>query len=150
MSLKKPCRLVLILLLCLRCACALAAVPPVVVTLPGDFITPTGDPALPDNGAATDVGQGVDRAIDGTGEKYYNRSHYGVGYAGSGYVVTPAVGATVVTGLSITSGDDSPNRDPTSFSLLRVKRTAARRSRRSSPVNQAIPSLHRPSPEPDV
>ena len=101
----------------LLCACAQAAPPPV-VTLPGDAITPIGDPSLPDNGAASDVGQGVDRAIDGTGEKYYNRSHYGAGYAGSGYVVTPAVGETVVSGLSITSGDDSPNRDPTSFSLL--------------------------------
>ena len=63
---------------------ALADAPPIVITLPGDQITPVGDPALPDNGAATDVGQGVDRAIDGTDQKYYNRSHYGGAYAGSG------------------------------------------------------------------
>ncbi len=108
----------LVSLICLVCVCVLAAAPPVVITLPGDSITPVGDPSLPDNGAATDVGQGVDRAIDGTGEKYYNRSRYGGGYGGSGYVVTPAVGPTVVTGLSIVSGDDSPNRDPASFSLF--------------------------------
>ena len=76
--------LVPVLLLGLICACVLAAAPPVVVTLPGDSITPVGDPALPDNGAAGDVAQGVDRAIDGTSEKYYNRSPYGPGYAGSG------------------------------------------------------------------
>ncbi len=96
---------------------SVAAAPPVVVTLPGDAVSPVGDPALPDSGAATDVGQGVDGGIDGTGRKYYNRSHYGGAYGGSGYVVTPALGATVVTGLSVTSGDDSPNRDPRSFSL---------------------------------
>lgn len=93
------------------------AAPLVIVTLPNDPILPVGDPALPDSGTATDVGQGADRAIDGTGEKYYNRSHYGGAYAGSGYVVAPAVGATVVTGLSLTSADDVPGRDPTSFSL---------------------------------
>ena len=114
-------KLTLAVLATLGAACPLAAFAdaptPIVVTLPGDAITPVGDPALPDSGAATDVAQGVDRAIDGTNEKYYNRSHYGGAYAGSGYVVTPAVGATVVTGLSVSSGDDSPNRDPASFSL---------------------------------
>jgi alpha-L-fucosidase 2 len=94
-----------------------AAEPPVVVTLPGDAITPIGDPTLPDNGAATDSGQGADRAIDGTDQKYYNRSHYGGGFGGSGLIVTPSVGMTTVTGLSVTSGDDSPGRDPASFSL---------------------------------
>ena len=97
-------------------ACADAA-PPLVVTLPGDAVSPVGDPTLPDGGAAADVGQGADRAIDGTGEKYYNRSHYGGAFGGSGFIVTPTVGATVVSGLSLTSGDDSPNRDPTTFSL---------------------------------
>ncbi len=87
------------------------------ITLPGDQITPVGDSALPDSGAASDVGQGADKAIDGGGDKYYNRSHYGGAYSGSGYIVTPTLGAMVVTGLSVTSGDDSPNRDPASFSL---------------------------------
>ena len=91
--------------------------PLMAVTLPGDAVTPIGDPALPDNGAASDVGQGAEKAIDGGGDKYYNRSHYGGAYGGSGYLVTPAAGASVVTGLSVTSADDSPGRDPTSFSL---------------------------------
>lgn len=114
-------RVVFATLVSLSAVCSLAhfaeAAPPLVITLPGDQIVPVGDPALPDGGAATDVAQGADRAIDGMAEKYYNRSHYGGAYAGSGYLVTPAVGATVVTGLSITSADDTPGRDPTSFSL---------------------------------
>ena len=92
--------------------------PAISLTSPGDAIQPVGDPTLPDSGAATDASQGVDKAIDGTGEKYYNRSRYGGAYAGSGYLVTPAAGAAIVTGLSVTSGDDMPGRDPASFSLF--------------------------------
>ena len=88
-----------------------------IVTSADDVIFAVGDPALPNKGAASDAGQGVGMAADGTNRKYYNRSHYGNGYAGSGYVVTPDAGATVVTGLALTSGDDSPGRDPASFSL---------------------------------
>ncbi len=90
---------------------------PSLVTSADDNIAAIGDPALPDNGAASDVGQGVRKTIDGTSQKYYNRSVYTSGYAGSGYVVTPDTGASVVTGLALTSGDDSPGRDPASFSL---------------------------------
>ncbi|MDQ2688407.1 MAG: glycoside hydrolase family 95 protein, partial [Armatimonadota bacterium] len=95
--------------------------------------------ALTDSGAATDVGQGVDKAIDGTGDKYYNRSHYGGAFGGSGLVVTPSVGATVVTGLSLTSGDDSPNRDPTSFSLFGSNDTG--KTFTPIAVGQAIPAF---------
>ena len=103
---------------CSHVATAADAAPPVAVSLPGDRVSAVGDPALPDNGAATDSGQGVDKAIDGTDQKYYNRSHYGGAFGGSGYVVTLTAGALAVSGLSLTSGDDSPNRDPTSFSLF--------------------------------
>ena len=90
---------------------------PWVVTGPDDAISAVGDPALPDNGAATDVGQGVRMAVDGTSQKYYNRSHYSGASGGSGLIVTPDCGATVVTGIALTSGYDEPGRDPASFSL---------------------------------
>ena len=110
----------LVLLLATLCSptLAYAAAPPGVVTGAEDTITPVGDPALPDKGAASDAGQGVREAIDGGGKKYYNRSRYGGGYGGSGFVVTPDRGATVVTGLALKSGDDTPGRDPASFSLF--------------------------------
>ena len=107
------------LLIVVASLCAAFADPlPRVVTQPGDDIRAVGDPGRPDNGAASDYGEGVEKAIDGTNAKYYNRSVYGGGYTGSGYIVTPALGATIVTGLSITSGNDSPGRDPVSFSLF--------------------------------
>jgi hypothetical protein len=35
----------------------------------------------------------------------------------SGYIVTPAMGLSTVTGISFATANDSPGRDPTSFSL---------------------------------
>ncbi|MGI4789979.1 MAG: glycoside hydrolase family 95 protein [Janthinobacterium lividum] len=94
-----------------------ASANPVIITSPDDLIVAVGDPALLNNGAASDVGQGVRMAVDGTSQKYYNRSHYSSGFIGSGLLVTPDCGATVVTGLVLTSGYDEPGRDPASFSL---------------------------------
>lgn len=90
----------------------------VTITQPGDIISPIGDQGLAHNGASGDVGEGAANAIDGTLAKYYNRSRYELHYRGSGFTVTPKVGVSVVTSIAITSGNDKPDRDPTSFSLF--------------------------------
>ncbi|MFO1496977.1 MAG: hypothetical protein U1G07_01030 [Verrucomicrobiota bacterium] len=60
--------------------------------------------------------EGVANAIDGTQAKYLNFDNNNNAKP-SGFVVTPAVGATVVTGLSMQSANDAPERDPLSVTL---------------------------------
>src|SRR6185503_227277 len=58
-------------------------------------------------------GEEVDKAIDNTSAtKYLNFDKLN-----QGFTVTPGKGASVVTGLRLTSANDAPNRDPTSFVL---------------------------------
>jgi len=85
-----------------------------VITVPGDPIS-IYDGASP----AAEV---VQEAIDGTTQKYLN---YGGNYVSTdppfvgpvGFTVTPAMGSTVVTGLRLYTGNDSPERDPADFVL---------------------------------
>ncbi|TWT37712.1 hypothetical protein KOR34_26740 [Posidoniimonas corsicana] len=49
---------------------------------------------------------------DDTGTKYLN-----FGGANSGLIVTPSVGSTTVRSLLLTTANDAPDRDPTSFAL---------------------------------
>ncbi len=57
---------------------------------------------------------------DNTGTKYL---HFGGDFDagdplnGSGIQITPAAGASIVTGLTFTTANDSPNRDPAAFAL---------------------------------
>jgi hypothetical protein len=82
---------------------------------------------LPDVTAAGDVVQGVpndddwppaespDLAIDDdVNTKYLHRKG---GAMATGFQVTPAVGPTVVTGLTLTTANDVPTRDPITFEL---------------------------------
>lgn len=52
-------------------------------------------------------------AIDGTLAKYLN-----FGRVNSGFIVTPSVGASIVTSFQITTANDYPERDPASWELL--------------------------------
>lgn len=75
------------------------------VVQPDDLIVPT---SLNSPG-----GEDVAKAIDGTSAtKYLNFDKLN-----AGFTVTPGVGRTVVTGLRLTSANDAPDRDPTSYVL---------------------------------
>ena len=74
------------------------------VTQPGDALV-----ASSDNSPGS---EGVTNAIDNADTKYLNRD-----IVNTGFTVTPSVGMTVVTGLSLTSANDAEDRDPTSFLL---------------------------------
>src|SRR6478609_9131026 len=55
--------------------------------------------------------EGPEKAIDGLAAKYLN-----FGELNTGYILT-LTGAEIVTGLNLTTANDGPERDPTSFSL---------------------------------
>lgn len=75
------------------------------VTRPGDVIVPTSSNS-PGN-------EGAENAIDNsTATKYLNFDKLN-----AGVTITPSAGDTVVVGLRLTSANDAPERDPTSFVL---------------------------------
>jgi hypothetical protein len=75
------------------------------VTQPGDFIIPTSS-----NSPGNETSE---NAIDNTSTtKYLNFDKLD-----AGFTVTPSAGDTVVIGLRLTSANDAPDRDPTSFVL---------------------------------
>ncbi|NQV34631.1 MAG: hypothetical protein HQ515_18200, partial [Phycisphaeraceae bacterium] len=79
------------------------------ITTPGDAVQ-----GLPndDDWPATET---PDLAFDdNTATKYLHRKG---GAMATGFQVTPMVGATVVTGLTLTTANDVPNRDPITFEL---------------------------------
>ena len=80
----------------------------------GNFVIPIqeveGDPM---SQSASPGGEGPANAIDGiSATKYLN-----FGKENSGFIVTPAVGATTVTSFQITTADDAEERDPTDWQL---------------------------------
>ncbi|MBC8243494.1 MAG: hypothetical protein H8E20_03790 [Verrucomicrobia bacterium] len=79
----------------------LGAVPPADVTSPGDAII-----ASSSNSPGS---EGVANAIDGQPTKYLNFD--GKNSQPSGFVVTPSIGKTVVTGIHMQSANDAPDRD---------------------------------------
>ncbi|HIL69624.1 MAG TPA: hypothetical protein EYG38_07225 [Verrucomicrobia bacterium] len=74
------------------------------VTQPGDALIATSD-----NSPGS---EGVANAIDGQPTKYLNRD-----IENTGFTVTPSVGGTIVTGLTLQSANDAEDRDPTSYLL---------------------------------
>ncbi len=74
------------------------------ITVPGDVIV-----ASSNNSPGS---EGVANAIDNTPNKYLNFD-----ILNTGFTVTPGVGDTVVTGLSLESANDAPERDPASYTL---------------------------------
>jgi hypothetical protein len=90
-----------------------AAMMPYDVTTPGDPIwlvngVNDGDGDAGDPPAA----EGVEHVIDNKGQKYLNFKDLG-----SGFIVKPSVGSTVVTGLTFYTANDSEERDPASYEL---------------------------------
>ncbi len=73
-------------------------------------VTQPGDPIIASS-ANSPGSEGVANAIDGQPTKYLNRDSGAAGGT-SGFVVTPSVGATRVTGLAMQSANDAPERDP--------------------------------------
>ena len=62
----------------------------------------------------------VANAIDGDlGTKYFNKAQNATGSAGvdTGFVVTPRLGATVVTGVQFATANDAPDRDPMAITI---------------------------------
>ncbi len=74
------------------------------VTQPGDAITATSD-----NSPGS---EGVTNAIDGQPTKYLNFD-----ISDTGFTVSPSVGLTIVSGLSLQSANDAPDRDPVTYRL---------------------------------
>jgi hypothetical protein len=79
------------------------------ITSPGDAVQ--GVPNDDDWPAA----ESPDLAFDGdTGTKYLHRKG---GSMATGFQITPVVGATVVTGMTLTTANDAADRDPITFEL---------------------------------
>jgi hypothetical protein len=77
--------------------------------LPQD-VTQPGDPLIASS-ANSPGSEGVANAIDGNPTKYLNFDTR-TGGSPSGFVVSPAIGRTLVTGLTMQSANDGPERDP--------------------------------------
>src|SRR6266487_5412554 len=83
-------------------------------------VTQPGDPIIASspNSPGSEV---VANAIDDQPTKYLNfdsgRDGTNAGFSPSGFVVSPRVGVTYVTGMTMTSANDAPERDPTDVTL---------------------------------
>jgi len=82
----------------------LGTLAPTDVTVPGDPIV-----ASSNNSPGS---EGVANAIDNAPTKYLNFDK-----VNTGFTVTPGVGDTIVIGLTLTSANDAPDRDPASYTL---------------------------------
>jgi len=81
---------------------------------PKDVCQP-GDPLI-GSSANTPASEGPANAIDGTQAKYLNFDAANNAKP-VGFVVTPSVGATTITGITMESANDSPDRDPLSITI---------------------------------
>ena len=77
------------------------------VTQPGDAVIASS--------ANSPGSEGVANALDGQPTKYLNFD--GSNSEPSGFVVTPSLGMTYVTGMALQSANDAPDRDPKSITL---------------------------------
>ena len=82
---------------------------PPAVTQPGDPIVASSSNSPGSEGAAN--------AIDNTQAKYLNFDQRTPNNPPSGFAVTPSIGASLATGIAITSANDAPERDPSTFIL---------------------------------
>jgi len=82
----------------------LGVLAPTDVTVPGDPIVGTSN--------NTPGSEGVANSIDNQPTKYLNFDKLN-----TGFTVTPGVGDTIVIGLTLTSANDAPERDPASYAL---------------------------------
>ena len=74
-------------------------------------VTTPGDPIVASSNN-TPGSEGVANAIDNQPTKYLNFDKLN-----TGLTVTPRVGGTIVVGLSLTSANDAPERDPATYQL---------------------------------
>jgi hypothetical protein len=82
----------------------LGTLAPTDVTVPGDQIVGSS--------ANNPPSEAVGNAIDNQPTKYLNFDRLN-----TGFTVTPGVGDTIVTGLTLTSANDAPERDPIDYTL---------------------------------
>lgn len=94
---------------------ALLTATPLLVHAQKNVVQP-GDPIIASS-ANSPGSEGVANAIDGTQAKYLNRDSAAPAIKPAGFVVSPSVGVTWVTGLAMQSANDSPDRDPLSVTL---------------------------------
>ncbi len=89
------------------------------VTIIADRTSPTDVISmLPAAGSTTPNGEEVYRAIDNsTSTKYLNLLAYSGGNGNSGVEIALNFGATIITGISITSANDAPDRDPKTYTI---------------------------------
>ena len=78
-------------------------------------VTQPGDPIIASS-SNSPGSEGVANAIDGKPTKYLNFDTRTGGKA-SGFVVSPSIGVTVVTGITLQSANDGPERDAKVVSL---------------------------------
>lgn len=87
--------------------------------LPQD-VTQPGDTIIPSSGNSPGS-EAVANAIDNQPTKYLNfdggRDGTNAGFSPSGFVVSPSIGRTLVTGISMQSANDGPERDPKDITL---------------------------------
>jgi hypothetical protein len=83
-------------------------------------VTAPSDPITIFNGSSP-AGEVVAHALDNVTDKYLNYGTSGTQLAPfvgpAGFIVTPAVGGTLVTGVRIYTANDAPERDPAGFKL---------------------------------
>jgi hypothetical protein len=83
------------------------------VTLPGDpVVVVSGADDAPPVATNPPAAEGAANAIDNTVNKYLNFQDYG-----SGFIVTPSRGASIVRAVRLYTANDAPERDPSSFLL---------------------------------
>src|SRR2546421_1459759 len=78
-------------------------------------VTQPGDPIVPSSNNSPGS-EAVANAIDNTPNKYLNFDGANSAIP-TGFTVTPSVGLTVVQCITLTSANDAPDRDPTSYTL---------------------------------
>ena len=74
-------------------------------------VTQPGDPIIASSGNSPGS-EAAPNALDNQPTKYLNFDTVGVDGLPSGFVVTPGVGKTVISGLEMQPANDSPERDP--------------------------------------
>src|SRR5439155_5209599 len=79
-------------------------------------VTQPGDPIIASS-SNSPGSEGVANAIDNQPTKYLNFDSGRGGFLPSGFVVSPSVGTTTVTGLTMESANDAPERDPSDVTL---------------------------------
>ncbi len=83
------------------------------ITVPGDFVQ-----GVPDDGDWPSREAPALVIDDDIGTKYLHfKGDFSPNVGPTGFRLTPGVGATVVTGLTFTTANDAPDRDPVAFEL---------------------------------